>query len=261
MGGNKNRPVIVIHHIQGEKSIFKNKVKIKLGWIIIGPPTGFDFSIQYPLILKSGKYQPLKEKDDPIINNCGMFGTCVLEATNITPQVENNSDVETATYNQITYDPKNSPFATYAFGNYLIRCQESICQESAWLFVYDIKTKKKVTDKEVLKKLSLYSCIVDATISRQINDFFGEMKFNWVKGKNKEILYSSEKIKISKDNLVLVNQIFDHDDCKNCQPLGFVNIISDKIYYGSLNSKHLNIDENYGSIVYLSIPLKSITKI
>ncbi|CAG8784269.1 1616_t:CDS:2 [Gigaspora margarita] len=263
MGGNKNRPVIVIHHIHGEKTMKSyivkevKEVKIKIGWIIIGPPTSFDFSIRYPLIFKSGKYQPLKEKDRSIISNCGMFGTCVLEATNITPQIKNSSDTGTATYNQITYDPKNSPFA---IGNYITRSQESICQESAWLFVYDIKTKKKVTDEEVLKRLSLYSCIVDATNSRQLNDFFGEMKFNWIKGKNKEILYSSEEIKISKNNLVLVNQIFDHEDCKNCQPLGFVNIISDKIYYGSLNSKQLDIDENDGSIVYLSIPLDSTDK-
>ncbi|KAF0357918.1 hsp70 family protein [Gigaspora margarita] len=287
MDGNKNRPVIVIHHIQGEKPRFKNKIKIKLGWIIFGPPTSFDFSIQYPLVFKSRKFQPFREQDHPIINNCGMFGTCVLETANITPQIETssqvenslrvknnpqiensqqienssqtegNSDIGEVICDQIKYDPRNS---TFAIGNYLIRCQEPAHQESAWLFVYDIEAKKKVTDENILKRLSLNRCIIDTTNSRQINDFFGEMKFNWIKVKNKEILYSSEEIKTSNDNLILVNQIFDHDECKNCQPLGFVNIISDKIFYGSLNSKHPNIVESDGSIVYLSIPLKSIDK-
>ncbi|KAF0541049.1 hsp70 family protein [Gigaspora margarita] len=183
MDGNKNRPVIVIHHIQGEKPRFKNKIKIKLGWIIFGPPTSFDFSIQYPLVFKSRKFQPFREQDHPIISNCGMFGTCVLETPNITsqietspqaenslrmknnpqietsPQIENsslesNSDIEEVICNQIKYDPKNS---TFAIGNYLIRCQEPAHQESALLFVYDIEAKKKVTDENVLKRLSLYS--------------------------------------------------------------------------------------------------------
>ncbi|CAG8552692.1 6095_t:CDS:2 [Dentiscutata heterogama] len=242
MDGNKNRPVIVIHHIQGEKPMFKNQVKIKLGWIIFGPPKSFNFSIQYPLVFKSRKYQPFREKDHPIISKFGMFGTCVLEATDITPhvenspqveigfnvenspQVENNSDMEIVTYDQIKYDPKSSPFA---IGNYLTRCQEPVHQESAY-FVYDIKAKKKVTDENVLKRLSLYSC--------------------------------SKEIKTSNKNLTLVNQIFDHYDCKDCQPLGFVNIISDKIFYGSLNSENLNIVKSDGSIVYLSIPLKSIAE-
>ncbi|CAG8692339.1 24375_t:CDS:2 [Dentiscutata erythropus] len=210
MGGNKNRPVIVVHHIQGEKTMMSFKVKevkIKLGWIIIGPPTGFDFSIQYPLIFKSGKYRPLETEDNHMINNHCMFSTCVLEPD---------------TYNLINYDPKDS---TFAIGNYLTRYQGYVRQEF----------------------------IVDTTNSRLINDFFGEMKFNWIKGKNKDILYSREEIKISKNNLVLVNQIFDHNDYKDRQP-GFVNIISDKICYGSLNSTQLNINESDGSIVYLSIP-------
>ncbi|CAG8820436.1 36063_t:CDS:1, partial [Racocetra persica] len=72
-----------------------------------------------------------------------------------------------------------------------------------------------------------------------------------------EILFSSKEINISNDNLILVNQIFDYEDCKDCQPLGFVNVISDKIGYGSLTSKHLSINESDdGSIVYLSIPIK-----
>ncbi|CAG8562843.1 3045_t:CDS:2 [Racocetra fulgida] len=147
----KNRPVIVIHHIQGEKTkLFSNKVTIKLGWITIGPPIGFDFGIQCPLVLKSGKYQALGDKDYHIINNCGIFSTCALEATNITPQVRSSSDIRTATYRQIPDNPKESP---YVIGNYLT----SACRESTWLLVYDIKAKKKVTDEEVLKRLALYS--------------------------------------------------------------------------------------------------------
>ncbi|CAG8686146.1 2458_t:CDS:2, partial [Cetraspora pellucida] len=257
MDGNKNRPVIVIHHIKGERAIpmFSNKTKIKIGWIIFGPPTDFNFSIQHPLVFKSGKYSALREKDYHIINNHGMFGTfgtCVLDAVNISPQIESSSDTETVT--QIVHNPRESPFV---IGNYLTRRQDSVCQESSLLFVYDIKAEKKVTDEKVLKRLALYSCNIDKTNSRQVNDFFGEMKFDWIKRENKEILQSSKKINISNDNhLILVNRIFDHDDCRDCQPLGFVNVISDKICYGSLNSKHLSIDKSDGSIVYLSIPLK-----
>ncbi|CAG8815581.1 42731_t:CDS:2 [Gigaspora margarita] len=280
MGGNKDFPVIVIHHIHGKKAIMSYKVKevkIKIGWIIIGPPTCFDFSIQYPLIFKSEKYRSFRKNDNHMINNhcmfgtcvleatnstlqvenrkndnhminnhC-MFGTCVLEATNSTLQVENKSDIGKPAYNQIKYDPRCS---TFAIGNYLTRCQES---ESAWLFIYDIKTKKKVTDEEVLKRLSLYSCTVDTT-----NSSFGEVEFNWEKGPSKKILCSSEKIKIPNDNLILVNQIFDYNDCEKFQPLGFVNIISDQICYGSLNSDYSNypnIDKKDG-LIYLSIVAK-----
>ncbi|CAG8530790.1 1260_t:CDS:2 [Racocetra fulgida] len=60
MGRDKNRLVIVIHHIPGKKN------------------------------------------NGPIIsNNDAIFGICVLEATNITSQVENNSDIGTAISDQI----------------------------------------------------------------------------------------------------------------------------------------------------------------
>ncbi|KAF0561970.1 hypothetical protein F8M41_014562 [Gigaspora margarita] len=72
MDGNKNRPVIVIHHIQGENPRFKNEIKIKLGWIIFGPPTNIGFSIQYPLHV------------------C----TYVLETAYLTPQIETSPQVE-----------------------------------------------------------------------------------------------------------------------------------------------------------------------
>ncbi|CAG8446454.1 16455_t:CDS:2 [Dentiscutata erythropus] len=243
--GHQILEVIVIHHIHGEKTIMPSKVKevkIKLGWIIIGPPASFDFSIQYPLIFKSGKYQPLRTKDNHMINNHCMFGTCVLEATNNTPQVENSSVTGIPAYDQIKYDPRCS---TFAIGNYLTRCQKSICQESAWLFIYDIKTKKKVTVEKVV-----FIYIVDTT-----NSSFGEVEFSWEKGPTKKILCSSEKIKTPNDNLILVNQIFDQDDCEKFQPLGFVNIISDQICYGSLNSEHTkypNIGKKDG-LIYVSI--------
>ncbi|CAG8825967.1 15896_t:CDS:2, partial [Racocetra persica] len=151
MDGNKNRPVIVIHHIRGEKAklISRNKVKIKLGWIIFGPPTDFSFSIKYPLVFKSGKYPAFREKDYHVINNHGMFGTCVLEATNITPQAENSSDA--VTIDKIKYNPKDSSFV---IGNYITRRQESVYQD---YFVYDINDEKEVTDETVLKRLALYS--------------------------------------------------------------------------------------------------------
>ncbi|KAF0417813.1 hsp70 family protein [Gigaspora margarita] len=265
IGGNKNRPIIVVHHIQQEKKANwfnnqDNQIKIKLGWVIIGPPTDFGFSIQYPLALKSGTHRVLEENDYHIIKNCGMFGTCALEAANIVPQSNNRSDTRAATSRKIV-DPTKSP---YVIGNYLTRkeslCQESLCQDSTRLFIYDIKNKKRVTDGNILKQLVLYSCTVDETSSRQIDDFFGEMKFNWIKGRNKKILYSSKEFKISNNNLILVNQIFDHDDCKNCKPRGFVNAISGKIFYGSLNTEQMNIEDMVGSIVYLSIPPKFIDK-
>ncbi|CAG8735858.1 14869_t:CDS:2, partial [Dentiscutata heterogama] len=148
MDGDKNRPVIVIHHIQGKKV---KDVKIKLGWIIIGPPASFDFIIQYPLVFKSKKYQ---FRDKVLIkSNNSMFGICVLEAPNITSQVENGSDIRTLTSHQIKYDPRKSPFA---IGNYLIR-QELEPQVVAQWFFYDIKAKKNVTDQKILERLSLYS--------------------------------------------------------------------------------------------------------
>ncbi|CAG8498566.1 16673_t:CDS:2 [Dentiscutata heterogama] len=241
MDKNKNYPVIVIHHI---------KIEIKLGLVIIGPPKDFNFSIEYPLVLESKKYQVPRESNYHIIHERSMFGTCALEA----PQVKNNSGTGEATYYKFSRNPKDS---RYAIGNYLKHCQKSM---PTWVFVYDIKDKKKVTDEKVLENLALYSCIVDITCSRQINEFFGEKKINWIKEGNKEILYS-EKVfdKFPNDNLILVNQIFDHD-FMNCQPLGFVNIISDKICYGPLDSEQLNIDGKCKSIFYLSISPKSIPK-
>ncbi|CAG8730966.1 13599_t:CDS:1, partial [Racocetra fulgida] len=70
--------------------------------------------------------------------------------TNITSQVD-SSDIGKVTFHETTHNPQNSP---YVIGNYLTRCQE---QESAWLFVYDIKAEKKVTDENVLKRVSLYN--------------------------------------------------------------------------------------------------------
>ncbi|CAG8721579.1 28142_t:CDS:2 [Racocetra persica] len=244
MSGDKNRPVIVIHHIQGEKTLIPHnkvkEVKIKLGWIIVGPQTSFDFSTKYPQIFKSKKYKLLKDKVPIISNDDGMFGTCVLEATNIT-QVENSSDKETDAF-PIEHDPSKLSLVT---GNYLKR-KETVCQVLAQWFVYDIKKKEPVTNEDVLKRLSFYSCVFDKTNSHQV-------KIKWKNGSNKKILYSTEEIKISNDSLILVNQIFNHDDCKDFQPLGFINIISDKIFYGSLNSEN---SKRPNVIVYLPIPLK-----
>ncbi|CAG8598914.1 7592_t:CDS:2 [Cetraspora pellucida] len=243
MGGDKNRPVIVIHHIQGEKTIISHnkvkEVKIKLGWIIVGPQTSFDFSTKYPPIFKSKKYKLLKDEVPIISNDDGMFGTCVLEAINIT-QAENSSDKETDTF-PIEHDPSKFSLVT---GNYLIR-KEPACQELAQWFVYDIKKKEPVTNEEVLKRF-----VFDKTNSHQV-------EIKWKNRPNKKILYSSEGIKISNDSLILVNQIFNHDDCEDCQPLGFINIIADKIFYGSLNSEN---SKRPNVIVYLPISLKSIAE-
>ncbi|CAG8594525.1 1084_t:CDS:2 [Cetraspora pellucida] len=110
----KKTPVIVIHHIQGDKAKRMPKnINIRIGWMFIEPPTSFEF-----------------------------------KTTNNTPQVKNSSDKGMATCIHVYHNPYES---TFTIGNYLTRCQESVRQESAQLFVYDIKAEKEVTDEEVLK--------------------------------------------------------------------------------------------------------------
>ncbi|CAG8684123.1 21073_t:CDS:2, partial [Dentiscutata erythropus] len=158
MNNDQDRPVIVINHIQGNESklakafstlMLKKAVKIKLCWIIIGSLTSFNFNTQYPLTLKSGKYTATGHKTD----KCGKFGTCVLEPTsNKKSDSINNTNTGKSTnptHHNIYYNPKDS---TYAIGNYF-----SSLQESAYLFIYDITNRKKVTDESVLQRLALYN--------------------------------------------------------------------------------------------------------
>ncbi|CAG8750965.1 14433_t:CDS:2, partial [Gigaspora rosea] len=46
---DKNIPVIVVHNIEKENSSSTTHCSIKLGWIIVGPLTNFDFKVQFPL--------------------------------------------------------------------------------------------------------------------------------------------------------------------------------------------------------------------
>ncbi|CAG8757980.1 21545_t:CDS:2, partial [Dentiscutata erythropus] len=253
MNEDKNRPVFVVHHIQEEQeenSVFKffkpkkaKKVKIKLCWIIVGPPTSFDFSIQYPLVLTSEKQSVLVDKDNYIINSCSKLGTCVLETTNNTAQIEscsNNSDTGKITHDINRYNPGESP---YVIGNYFTS------QESAQLFIYENteKGRKKVTNETVLKRLALYICAVDTTNPHQI---WEEMDIEWEKGNNILYMHSKENFDQFKNNLILMNQKFDCMDCTTHEHHGFVNINSDKIICGSLNSEL----DSKGSVVYLLVP-------
>ncbi|CAG8520631.1 45261_t:CDS:2 [Gigaspora margarita] len=255
----------------GNFSLLENKITIISNCGMFGTCV-----LETPNIISQIETSPQVENSLRVKNNPQIETSSQIENSS---QIEINSDIDEVICDQIKYDPKNS---TFAIGNYLIRCQVLAHQESARLFVYDIESNKKVTDENVLKRLPLSRhlnneiiglsdiiqfkkvLIIDLSIVGSGQPWhFNLLKFCNKKialVKNKEILYSSEEIKTSNDNLILVNQIFDHDECKNQQPLGFVNIISDKIFYGSLNSKHLNIVESDGSIVYFSIPLKSIAK-
>ncbi|CAG8554346.1 24113_t:CDS:2 [Gigaspora margarita] len=160
MNNDQDRPVIVIHHIQENDPILtkltrlmlnKEIIKIKLCWVIIGSPTSFNFITQYPLALKSKKYTVESHKTD----KCGKFGTCVLEPTDTSNIIQgstnntNTGDSTNPTHHKILYNPNES---AYAIGNYF-----SSYQESAYLFIYDIRNREKVTDESVLRRLALYN--------------------------------------------------------------------------------------------------------
>ncbi|CAG8736035.1 2225_t:CDS:2, partial [Dentiscutata erythropus] len=112
MNEDKNHPVFVVHHIEeAEKEYFssflmskKEKVKIKLCWVFIGPPTSFncfdlsfncfDSGIHYSSVFKSEK-SILRDIDNCIIKNCGRIGTCVLEISNDITQMESSNNLDT----------------------------------------------------------------------------------------------------------------------------------------------------------------------
>ncbi|RIB28079.1 hypothetical protein C2G38_1603151 [Gigaspora rosea] len=59
---DKNTPVIVVHNIRGENSM-PTICQFKLGWIIVGPLTNFNFNVQFPLAFRSMKQMAPIKKD------------------------------------------------------------------------------------------------------------------------------------------------------------------------------------------------------
>ncbi|KAF0449752.1 hypothetical protein F8M41_002395 [Gigaspora margarita] len=292
---DEETPEIIVHLIQNKAE--KQHLIFKLCWIIVGLPVHFNFDpINYPIILKSKKYFKFEEKDHYVIENTGaprfsescILCTCVLEPEKIT-----NNDSSSATDDSVTISNSNSATDNSAtisgassvidksaaisgsnsvINNYVpakvikdtssivIGTHIALYKHSACLFAYDIKNRKKVIDKNVLKRISLYACQTGVGISLETCSF-GQKEVTWRKSRtHNKISYSKQKNTLfTKDqtskNLIFVNQIFNNcfeNGSENCQYHGSVNVKSNEVIYGSFNSKSLNNVE--GKFSYLIVP-------
>ncbi|CAG8637061.1 8445_t:CDS:2 [Dentiscutata erythropus] len=265
---DKNTPVIVVHNIKKENSSSTIYCPIKLGWIIVGPLTNFDFSIQFPLAFRSMKQMAsIKENHCTVkINNyktC-IFGICALEADSQSSSISNtdatrkeNSQLSSASsvsssesteiipYN-IEYDPRTVEF--------VVGTHFSTYKDSACLFVYNLKDIDKPVDKEVLQNLALYTCVVDVDNHEKFN--FGQRPVTWKSSKQEKISYAKiakiESEKLSNNDLILVSQLFNN--CPNCKR-GFVNVNSNtgQVIYKSLSSDLLDSVENIAYLLISSV--------
>ncbi|CAG8577557.1 28435_t:CDS:2 [Dentiscutata erythropus] len=256
---DRNTPVIIVHNIKWENSGSATCL-IKLGWIIVGPLTNFDFNIQFPLAFRCMKQMASMKKDlcTIKINNykpC-IFGICALEADsqsssrsdndstrNENPQLSSTSIVDSTEYipYDLNYDPKTveivagTHFSTY--------------KESACLFVYNLKDINKPVDQTVLQNLALYTCVIDVD---DYEDFdFGQENVKWQSSKREKISYANIGTKKLSDNdLLLVSQLFNN--CPACKHYGFVNVNhnTSQVIYKSLSSELLDSVED---IAYLLI--------
>ncbi|RIB02287.1 hypothetical protein C2G38_2228253 [Gigaspora rosea] len=238
---DKNFPVIVVNHIGKNTSssilnfFTKKENKHSVKWIIVGPPTCFDFDFRCQLVFNSRMSLPSEIKDCMVKipdYETHMFNTCALKATECFPRVEPSTENNNSNFEEtIRYNPDYYPStSTIAIGVYFARYQKS-----AWLFAYDLKNNKIAKDEAILERLALHtwqqSC---QSIS------FDEMSIELEK-RNHEIFFADIKNKnistLSDSNLTLVNQIFDCTDCTNCEHHGIININSDKIICRQLNLK------------------------
>ncbi|RIB28095.1 hypothetical protein C2G38_2028824 [Gigaspora rosea] len=252
---DKNIPVIVVHNIEKENSSSTTHCSIKLGWIIVGPLTNFDFKVQFPLVFKSMK-QSMKHKTslkgDHItveINNYNpcILGICAVESNSQTGSTRTESTE--ITQFDLKYDPKETEI--------VVDTHFSTYKGSACLFVYNIKDIEKPVDETVLQNLALYTCVVD--IDNHDKFDFGQENVIWKSSEQEKISFANfESIKSSKkvsdNDLILVSQQFKN--CPACNHFGFVNVNSNnsevKVIYKSLNSKLLSSAED---IAYLLISL------
>ncbi|CAG8457121.1 15937_t:CDS:2, partial [Dentiscutata heterogama] len=263
---DKNTPVIVVHNIKREISSFTTTCLIKLGWIIVGPLTNFDFNVQFPLAFKSMKQsvKHISEENHSTVKitnykTC-ILGICALEADSQSSSIGNidftrkenfplSSVSTTESIGIIQYDLKYDPKKM----DIVIGTHFSTYKESACLFVYNLIDKP--VDETVLRNLSLYTCVVDVDTDERFN--FGQKRVKWEHSEQEEISFTEiEPSILSNDDLILISQLFN--DCPNCKR-GFVNVNSNtgQVIYKSLNSELLDSVEN---IAYLLIPQESHDK-
>ncbi|KAF0475479.1 kinase-like protein [Gigaspora margarita] len=254
---DKNIPVIVVHNIEREYSSSTTHCSIKLGWIIVGPLTNFDFKVQFPLVFKSMK-QSMKHmkslKGDHItvgINNYNpcILGICAVEANSQTGSMSNNDSTRKEsteiTQFDITYDPKETEI--------VVGTHFSTYKGSACLFVYNIKDIEMPVDETILQNLALYTCVID--IDNHDKFDFGQKNVIWHRLEQEKISYANfesmkSSKKVSDNDLILVSQQFKN--CPACNHFGFVNVNSNnsKVIYKSLNSKPLNSAEDIAYLLF-----------
>ncbi|CAG8742094.1 24262_t:CDS:2 [Gigaspora margarita] len=204
-------PQIVVHLI----TMFKNKKhQAKINWIIVGQPNYFDFN--QTVSLRSSEHLAYKIgnnklKVDIPKNNITLSSaescilcTCVLEAPKM---------YETNSYNSIV------------IGTHIVSSSHSAC-----LFAYDLKDESKDVEDDLLQRLKLFICSVDINESDK-KYLAGQMDINWKESEiHPNILYSTNDIYKKIEAPILVNQLFE-----NCEKHGFININSEKIFYGASN--------------------------
>ncbi|KAF0480861.1 hsp70 family protein [Gigaspora margarita] len=254
-------PAIVVHLVQrkekttmsrkvGEpaRNIFKKILKkpscsITLGWIIVGPPTSFDFDL-FPAVLKSRNCSISRQNDryvaiTPEHQHC-ILGTCVLKLA------EENNPMESKIVVGSHFTGKNS----------------------ACLFVYDLENREKpVNDETIYQGLTLNYCTVETSSPENCNAnrIRVDWSKNWIRfdrSKNQSTICYSTKIDnfsiiTSCQGLILMNRLFDNCSA-NCQH-GFLNANSKGYIYGSVNPQP-PID-NEGMITYFLIDLNEFNRI
>ncbi|KAF0489003.1 GGDEF domain-containing protein [Gigaspora margarita] len=263
---DKNTPVIVVHNIKRENSVSTLLCPIKLGWIIVGPLTNFNFNVQFPLAFRSMKQMASIKKDHCTIKinhykTC-ILGICALEAdsqssflNNIDFAKQENSQLNSASSlgsiestevisYPIDYDPKSIEI--------IVGTHFSTYKESACLFVYNLKDLNKPVDETILQNLALYTCVVDVDVDVDSHEKFnfGQKSVEWKKSEQKNISYAEIRPGIlSNNDLMLVSQLFKN--CPACKH-GFVNFNSNtgQVIYKSINSELLDSVEN---IAYLLV--------
>ncbi|CAG8505063.1 46500_t:CDS:2 [Gigaspora margarita] len=241
----ENTPVIVVHLVQCKKRSKNrsmrsrnksNSSSIKLCWIIVGPPTSFDFDLtEFPIVLKSSNCSISKMNKQYIASipehqGC-ILGTCVLKAA------------------EVKYPNKSKIVVGSHFTG----------EESACLFAYNLENRAEpVNDDVVSQRLTLNFCIVEANTGIPENSNFGRILVNWRKSRNQPEIFYGTKIESFPDisscrRLIIVNQLFN--SCStNCQH-GFLNANSEDFIYGSINSQRSANDK--GKVSYLLIPFES----
>ncbi|CAG8502808.1 3711_t:CDS:2, partial [Dentiscutata heterogama] len=177
----ENTPVIVVHLVQSKKrsknkSIrSRNKSKsssIKLGWIIVGPPTFFGFDLtEFPVILKSCNCSISKMNNQyiatiPEHQGC-ILGTCVLKAE------------------EVKYPSKSKVIVGSHFTG----------EKSACLFAYSLENRTEpVDDETVSQRLTLNFCTVESNSGILENCSFGRIPVKWRNSRNQSAISYGTKV-------------------------------------------------------------------